>query len=113
MLGVPSEEPCAQNSPFPRPWVSLLYLNLSLSGSPSCYPTTIFLVECSTLPPEVSPTLCNDPISGLLPIIHPSQLVSPPPPNTNRESSLGKDMSCVLYPQSLAYSRCQTWLKQQ
>lgn len=100
MLGVPSEEPCAQNSPFPRPWVSLLYLNLSLSGSPSCYPTTIFPVECSTLPPEVSLTLCNDPISDLLPIIHPSQLVSPPTATHRQGEFLGQGhVLCFVSPE--------------
>lgn len=96
---------------FPRLWRSLLYLYQPLLGSPSCYLTTILPAECSTLPPEVSLTTYNDPVSSLLSIIHPHSLGSPSPP-THAESFLGKDMSHVLHPQSLPYSRL-TWLKKE
>lgn len=88
---------------FPRLRRSLLYLNQSLSGSPSYYLTTIFPAERSALPPEVSLVRYNDSVSSLLSIIHPSQPGAPSP--THMWSFLGKDMSCVLHPQSLPFSR--------
>ena len=41
-----------------------MYFNLSQSESLSSYPITIFPIEGSTLLPEVSLTVCDDPVSG-------------------------------------------------
>lgn len=97
---------------FPRLWGSLPDLNLSLSGSPSCYPTSIFFVECSTLTPKLSLTACNGPVSDLSPIIHPSQPGAPCPTHTWGEVLGQGHVLCVVSPER-GTSRCQTWLKKQ